>query len=80
MSPLNKCNGFLERLAMHLKPNVLHREHLGSVVFVCIYGTSENSFIEPSWVVAWDVVVGYDSSVVTRNNLFEVLPSNECLA
>lgn len=49
-------------------------------VFVCVYSTSENSFIEPSWVAAWDVVVGYDSSVVIRDNSFEVLPSNECLA
>lgn len=49
-------------------------------MFVCVYSTLENSFIEPSWVAVWDVVVGYDSSVVIRDNSFEVLPSNECLA
>lgn len=44
------------------------------VLGVCMLSTSDSSRSELSWEVAWDVVVGYDSSVVMGNNSYEVLP------
>lgn len=50
MSPLNKCKGFWEK-GLCLKPNVLHREHLGNIG-ICVYSTSESSLVGLSWDVS----------------------------
>lgn len=49
-------------------------ENIWVVLGVCMWSTSDSSRSELSWEVAWDVVVGYDSSVVMGNNSYEVLP------